>query len=166
MKKYLYGLLLIIVSQVRAQQTPLVKPADFAVAFGTMKGSLTYLDYTSGKPFSMPANCTLSAGNSAKGEIIRSMDYPKEPKANGNDTFRISGNGTLLDGELVMERKQMDDGNLQIVTEKEGIDGNDHRAARIRHTYLIGKNTFSIKKEVRFTGEEKWIQRHLFSFSR
>lgn len=149
-----------------SQQTPFVKLSDFTVSLGTMKGSLTYLDYTSGKPFSMPANYTLSAGDNANGAIIRYMEYPQEPKANGSDTFRISRDGTMLDGELVTARKQFPDGSLQIVTEKEDVDGNDHRAARIRHTYLIGKNTFSIKKEVRFTGEEKWIQRHLFSFSR
>lgn len=149
-----------------SQQTPFVKSSDFTVSLGTMKGSLTYLDYTSGKPFSMPANCTLLAGNIARGEIIKVMEYPKEPKANGSDTFRISRDGTMLDGELVTARKQLPDGSLQIVTEKEDVDGNDHRAARIRHTYTISKNQFAIQKEVRFKGEEKWIQRHLFSFSR
>lgn len=164
MKKCMLVMMVSIAISVSAQQK--IKPADFAPAFGTMKGTLTYLDYTSGKPFSMPANCTLLAGDRASGEIIKVMEYPQEPKANGSDTFRISQDGTKLDGEVVTVRKQLPDGGLQIVTEKEDVDGNDHRAARIRHTYTISKNQFAIQKEVRFKGEEKWIQRHLFSFSR
>ena len=166
MKHTLLYFLLIMAKPAVSQPGPVVRAADFAPAFGFMKGTLTYLDYSTGKPFSMPANCTLLAGDRASGDVIKVMEYPLEPKANGSDTFRISHNGTLLDGELVTVRKPLPDGSLQIVTEKEDADGNDHRTARIRHTYTISKNQFAIRKEVRFTGEEKWIERHLFSFSR
>lgn len=144
---------------------PSVSVKDFKPAFGKWKGSLTYLDYSSGKPYSMPANITVRKDKADRNNIILFFEYPDEPKANGNDTLRISGEGTMLNGETIILKEKKDD-MLQVTTQKDGVDGNDSKPALIRHVYMIGKKTFSSRKEVKFAGEEKWILRNEYKMSR
>jgi hypothetical protein len=138
---------------------------DFAPAFGTMKGTLTYLDYTSGKPFSMPAVITLRGGNPGSGMVIRSLAYPEEPKANGTDTILISKDGKMIDDAQLVSRSVTPQKTV-IITERNGVDGNDHRKAKLRYIYNISTTEFSIRKEVQFEGTAQWIQRHEYRFSR
>lgn len=147
-----------------AGQTRNAGTKDFKPAEGNWKGMLTYLDYSTGKPFTMPADVVLRT--TAKGMIILSYSYPKEPKANGNDTIIISSDGSMIDGARVVERSVMEDGAVKIITDKDGLDGNDRKKAVIRHYYIIGKNVFQTTKEVRFEGTEKWIKRNEYLFSR
>jgi phage/plasmid primase-like uncharacterized protein len=142
-----------------------VSVKDFKPALGKWKGTLTYLDYTSGKPYTMPCNITASKDESNEYQLILAFEYPDEPKANGNDTLVISADGTMLDGTTVIS-KQKNKGVLEIITEKNGVHGNDRKKAAIRHIYSIGKKSFSKRKEVKFDGEEKWILRNEYKMSR
>lgn len=142
-----------------------VSTKDFKPAFGSWKGTITYLDYTSGKPFSMPCNITINKDKMNSRQLILAFEYPEEPKANGNDTLRISADGTMIDEEKIIT-KENKDGSLQIITETNGVDGNDHKKALIRHVYMVGKKTFIKRKEVRFEGEDKFIMRNEFRMSR
>jgi hypothetical protein len=47
-----------------------------------------------------------------------------------------------------------------MTTEVDGNDGNDNKKAVLRHTYELKSNTFSVTKEVKFEGSEKWIKRN------
>ncbi len=145
-------------------QTRNVSTKDFISGEGYWKGTLTYLDYSSGKPFSMPADVVLRT--TTKGMVIFSYSYPNEPKANGNDTMYISADGSMIDGAKVVDRSVMEDGAIKIVTDKEGADGNEGKKAVIRHYYIIGKSIFQSRKEVRFEGTEKWIKRNEYLFAR
>jgi hypothetical protein len=145
--------------------TTTVSVKDFKPAFGKWEGSLTYLDYSSGKPYTMPANITVSANPQNGRQLILAFEYPNEPKANGNDTLIISGDGTMLNGAMVVS-KQKSKGLLEIITERNGVDGNDRKKAVIRHIYSIGKKSFSNRKEVRFDGEDKWIMRNEYKMTR
>jgi hypothetical protein len=164
MKKLFIALLLIAVFSAAAQQT--VNTNDFKPAFGKWKGSLTYLDYSSGKPYTMPANVTLSKDGNNAHQLIFAFVYPDEPKANGNDTLVISDDGLQIDGSMVVSKKKNSDGALEIITERNGVDGNDNRKAVIRHIYIISKKKFISRKEVRFDGEEKFIMRNEYKMSR
>lgn len=166
MKSFLVVITLFISVSVIVQQKATVVMNDFAPAFGKMKGSLTYLDYKSGKPYTMPANIILRANVSNSNELIRTLEYPDEPQANGMDTLLIANGGTSFNGGKLVEKKRLPNGTLQIITEREGVDGNDNKKATIRNTYTVGKNVFSNRKEVHFIGEEKWIERHIYSFRR
>ena len=75
-----------------------VNVKDFKPAFGKWKGSLIYLDYSSGKPYTMPANVTISKDVNNVHRLIFAFVYPDEPKANGNDTLVISDDGLQVDG--------------------------------------------------------------------
>ncbi len=143
-----------------------VSANDFKTALGAWKGTLTYLDYSSGKPYTMPVDISLGLNTAKVDEIIFAFVYPDEPKANGNDTLIISKNGIEINGAAVTEKHELPDGTLQIITETKGVDGNDHRKAVLRHTYSISKTVFKNRKEVRFEGEEKWILRNEYSFNR
>jgi hypothetical protein len=142
-----------------------ITPKDFKNLIGCWQGSLTYLDYTTGKPFSMPANIMVKDFKDAN-NIIYSMTYPEEPKANSVDTLFISKDGRLLNNEPIKSNRLINKDSTEVVTEITGVDGNDHRAAIIRHTYMLGKDTYSVKKEVQFGGESRWIVRHEYRFSR
>ena len=61
-----------------AQEPKKVSVNDFSPALGKWKGSLTYLDYTSGKPYTMPAWVEIVPG---KSQVVLGYEYPNEPKA-------------------------------------------------------------------------------------
>jgi hypothetical protein len=147
-------------------QKAVVSVNDFTPALGSLKGTLTYLDYSSGKPFTMPANVTISVYTGKPNGIILALDYPKEPQANGNDTLVISKEGVLLNGGKIVSKKQLADGSLEIIADKEGRDGNDNKKALLRHIYNISKTKFSNRKEVKFEGTDAWILGNEYTFSR
>lgn len=145
--------------------TTSVSVKDFKPAYGKWTGTITYLDYSSGKPFTMPANVTISKNKKETNQLIFAFEYPNEPKANGNDTLIISADGMMIDDENVVS-KESKDGTLQIISEKNGVDGNDDKKALIRHIYTISKKFFIKRKEVKFEGEDKFIMRNEFKMSR
>lgn len=142
-----------------------IVPKDLKSLVGCWKGSLTYLDYTSNKPFSMPANMVVKDFTNS-GIIVYALAYPEEPSANSTDTLFISADGKSVNNEPVTGKTKTANHGLEIITEINSVDGNDHKPCIIRHTYTLGKNTYSIKKEVLFTGQEKWILRNIYSFTR
>lgn len=143
-----------------------VSVKDFKPVIGEWTGTIIYKDYTSGKPFTMPANVVVEKDKSNEHHLILRFAYPEEPKANGNDTLVFSRDGRQLNGEMVISKEKNEQGLLQVVTERTGVDGNDNRSAILRHIYTIGKKTFIIRKEVRFGGEEEFIMRNEFNMSR
>jgi len=133
-----------------------LRPDELDVLTGKhWTGTLTYLDYGSGELTTIPTELTVK--NKGQGVYEWGTAYPKEPGHNSTDELTISSDGKVLDGENVTER--MLTGNfLKIVTEKTGTD--NHKAARFGFTYLIGKNAFSRKKEVRYDVQENWFMRN------
>lgn len=143
-------------------QDRVVRNADLQPILGCWEGTLTYLDYRSGKPFTMPANLVISEGS--KGTYLLHNMYPNEPKANATDTLRLD-NGTVINGEKIVSTYRNEQNDLVVVTEGKGIDGNDNQEATFRHTYIIGKSRFLHKKEVHFLGGHEWIRRNEFSYT-
>ena len=62
--KYVITLLalihLIMSNGIAQSNKPILRPHDLKSLVGTWSGQLTYLDYTSGKPFNMPANVEIA----------------------------------------------------------------------------------------------------------
>lgn len=113
----------------------------------------------------MPANLIVKDFKSTDFTIC-SLIYPKEPNANTLDTLFISKDGKLLNNEPVKIRRKLNKDSIEIITEVNGIDGNDNKAAILRHTYILSNNTYSIKKEVQFLGQTKCILRNEYKFIR
>jgi len=146
-----------------AQST--ISAIDLKPLIGNWNGSLTYLDYSTGQPYTMPANIEVKQGKIATQLIIFNR-YPNEPKANSTDTLNILDQGKKLNNELVKSSINLKDGCHQIITEYEGTDGNENKSATIRHTYTICSVAYSNRKDVKFIGEDKWIKRHEYSFTK
>jgi hypothetical protein len=138
---------------------------DFELASGSWTGSLTYLDYSTGKPFTMPADLEMKRISGSNAFLVSNI-YPNEKSANGKDTLRITDDGVFINKAKVSTRRVWPDGTIDIVTEETGKDGNDGKMALFRHTYTIGKTTFSKRKEVQFEGTTTWILRHEYSYKR
>jgi hypothetical protein len=134
-----------------------VQVKDLSNSVGSWEGKLTYLDYASGKPFTMLANIKIGLTADKKG-FIMVYEYPKEPHANSKDTTFIVGN--YFGKDKIVEFKKESSGDYKMITEIDGNDGNDNKKAILRHTYLLKSKTFSIIKDVKFEGTDKWIKRN------
>lgn len=140
-------------------------PKDVRFIKGSWNGTLTYLDYSSGKPFTMPAEIDITQVEKS-GIFLLDIRYPDEPKANGQDTLKISDDGQYINSGKIISIKRLPDKGLEMITEEAGLDGNDDKPATFRMVYFISKSAFSKKKEVQFVGENEWITRYDFTFQK
>ncbi len=141
-----------------------IEASDLDRVVGTWEGSLTYIDYQSGKPFSMPANLIIERGK--KNTLVLHHQYPNEPKANGKDKWTISKDGKSINGKSLKLRETIKEGEVKFITEYPGKDGNDNRSALIREIYIMGVNRLVVRKEVQFIGDTNWIKRSEFEYQR
>ena len=151
---------LLLCSSLNAQS---VQVKDLSNSVGSWEGKLTYLDYASGKPFTMLANINIGLTADTKGYVI-GYEYPKEPHANSKDTTFIVEN--YFGKDKIVEFKKDLDGGYKMITEVGGNDGNDDKKAILRHTYILKSNTYSIIKDVKFEGTDKWIKRNEYLLNR
>jgi len=160
-----FSITLLIATICNAQSNYKTIPKDFEKLSGSWRGSLTYLDYSSGKPYTMPADIEIKRINKTNKFVFLNI-YPKEASANSIDTITISTEGEYIDKELVKSRQKLANGLIEIITEELGEDGNDNKGATIRHTYTLSKTSFNKRKDVQLVGETKWIKRHEYSYTK
>jgi hypothetical protein len=142
-----------------------VLPGDLSLIIGHWEGTLTYLDYSSNKPYSMPANLVMKPGRNAF-QLRGSHVYPNEPKANTNFKLKLSKSGTKLNTKDITARKILPDGQVQIITKYEHKDGNEGKMATNRITYTIGLDKYSVRKDVQFDGSTDWIMRNEYRYQK
>lgn len=152
---------LIFSLNVFSQTEKLKIDSDLANIEGKWTGKLTYLDYTSGEPYTMPADVEVIKIDNYN--FIYKSIYPNEPKANSTDTLKISNDGKLFNDNEIKKINRSKN-STQIITEVSGTDGNDKKPATIKTTYFISLKKFTIVKEVKFIGEKNYIKRHEYSF--
>jgi len=140
-----------------------VTSEDLMIIVGNWTGNITYLDYRTNKPFTMPANVTVKQGKN-KDQLFLYNVYHNEPKANNREKIKVSKNGTMLNKKRVNSRVELPDGQIQIKTKSTGKD--DNKKALIQYTYLLAENQFIIRKEVQFENSKDWIKRSEFSYTR
>jgi len=140
-----------------------ISSADFKPLFGSWSGTLTYINYSDGTPFSMPVGLSIVQTEETNNFTFY-FSFPDEPQANSEEIVSISGDGTLLNGEPVISKRLLEDGNLEVVTESMGRDAN--KPATIRHTYIIGGDVFVTREDVQFVGQEEWLNRNEFNFKK
>ena len=155
----------LIITNSNAQNNQKTSVKDFDLLVGSWQGTLTYLDYSSGKPYKMSADIDIKRIEKTN-KFIFSNIYPKEKSANSVDTVTISKDGKYIDKKLVKSRHKLPNGDIEIITEESGKDGNDNKQATIRNTYTFGKTNFTNRKDVQFEGETDWINRHEYSYNR
>ena len=142
-----------------------IKRNDLQILTGAQwSGTLTYLDYRSRKPVSIPVNLSVKPNAGDDRSWVFTYNYPDEPHANSEEILRLSKDGRSINGEVVLERTDLRDNTIRVVTEKKGED--DNRSASIRYTYLLNVSSFSITKEVRYEGDDKYFERNFYRWKR
>ena len=140
-------------------------PADLDLLAGPLwRGTLTYLDYQSGKPVSIKSNLLFTRLPGDEPRWEQRLGYDDEPHANNGDTVALAEGGRLLDGEVVTEREALPGGGVRLVTETDGAD--DEKPARIRHVYTLGASAASLQKLVRFAGSAEFLERNVYRWTR
>jgi hypothetical protein len=140
-----------------------ITPEDLQILIGEWTGSLTYIDYSSNKPYTMPANLNVKQGKNANQLLLFNI-FPNEPKANSKDKIILSKDGMALNKKNVRAKERMSDGTIQITTEFMGND--NKKKALIRNIYILGDNQFVIRKEVKFENTSEWLKRNEFNYKR
>ena len=159
----LVHLLLFCVLGVHAQQKLTISMDDLSPCLGSWEGNLTYLDYSSGKPFSMPAHVEITR-LSGKQALVFVNNYPNEKHANTSDTLVLSPDGRYLGKGEVKSKKRLTNGDWEIYTEILGADGNENKKALLRTTFTFGEKTLQKRKDIQFEGETTWIKRHEYVY--
>lgn len=165
MNKNWFGVVVLsLMGSVMVAQSNTLSLADCNSLTGSWRGTLTYLDYSSGKPYTMPAALKISDVNQSDRQFW-SMAYPDEPQANELDTVLFDLSNQIYDGEKVLEVKRGED-QLVWITQIMGKDGNDQQSALIQHEYKRSGRELTITKRVRFVTSDKWLVRHTYQFTR
>ena len=140
-----------------------IKMDDLHFLINDWKGTLTYIDYKSGKPYTMPAN--MSFQKLSDTELLAQHIYPDEPKANSVDTFVIGKLGKFFNENKIIKVEHLPNNGIEITTQVKGKDGNDNKPALLKHIYTITEHTFTNRKEVKFIGSKNWQLRNEYKFS-
>ena len=140
-----------------------VTASDFQTLVGDgWVGTLSYLDYSKETWEDIPVK--LKVETPKKRSVSYAIKFPGESRYNTRERIKLSSDGTLLNGEQIVMRETLADGNLRILTEAPGKD--DGKRATIRKEYVAGASTFIVKKYVKFEGEAEFFQRNEFNLAR
>lgn len=144
---------------------PIITSEEINILSGEKwKGNLTYLDYESGFETTISADITVIRSEENELKFIFQTEFPKEPHANSTDTISVSEDGKFFYMEEVIDKIIFAGDSLKFITESSGMD--DDKEALFRHTYGISKNIFSIRKDVKYTGDTVFIKRNEYYFIR
>jgi len=155
-------LILFFISTLGYSQNRIV-PSDLNIITGHWEGSLTYMDYSTNQPYTMPANVEVKPSKNDY-QVSLFFSYPNEPNANGKDKIKISKDGLFIDKAPITFKQVLDDNSLQVTTESDGKDNN--KKALMKKIYVLGNQRFIIRKEVKFLGSDEWLVRNEYSFKR
>ena len=141
----------------------MISTDDLKPILGEWTGSLTYIDYSSNKSYTMPSNLMVKPGKN-ENQLLLSYSYPKEPKANSKGKIKISDDGKLLNKKAVVLREDLTDGSVRITIEYMSKDNN--KEALIKGVYVFGKSVCVIRKEVKYKASDQWLKRNEYLFTR
>ena len=144
-------------------KTQVIKMDDLKFLVNDWKGTLTYVDYKSGKPYTMPANTSFK--KLSDNELLAQYIYPNEPKANSVDTFAIGKLGKIFNENKIIKVVHLLKNGIEITTQVKSKDGNDNKPALLKHIYTITEHTFTNRKEVKFLDSKTWMLRNEYKFS-
>ena len=140
-----------------------VTTEELKILLGEWTGTLTYTDYSTNEPFTMPATLRINQGKN-ESLLILNITYPNEPNANSRDKIKLSKDGTQLN-KLEIESKQiLANGYIQVTTKYSGKDNG--KEATIKNVYTIGASQFIIRKEVKFENSDDWLIRNEYTYTR
>lgn len=141
--------------------------SDLDMLSGPMwRGTLTYLDYGSGKRTSIPSTLLVEKRPPTPEGPCWSVafGYTDEPQANSAEELVLREKGRMLGTERVIERADLSDGSIRLITEEAGED--DGRSALFRRVYTLGPRSCTIQKLVKPEGAAELFERNVYSWTR
>lgn len=162
------AVLLFLLSSFVQQQEPTLQPSELHHLKGTWNGMLTYKDYTSGYSGNVETiiYCTRKGDEASSRVWVLKFEYPKEPRANSQNEYEISRDGTMINGEKIIAKELLEDGSIKVVTEKRGKDGNDQKPCTIRTVFQLSAGNLVISKLVKFDDAQEYFQRNVYKMKR
>lgn len=152
-------------------KAPAFVAADFDGLVGAKawKGTLEYLDYTSGKLTTIRSSLLVQRAPAAGADPAWSvaLGYDDEPKADSASLLTMLEGGAAIRSGDSVERvisRHMDGDICDVMTESRGQD--DNKPATIRRAFRFGKGEFAIRKLVKFEGAAEFIKRHEYRWTR
>lgn len=125
------------------------------------QGNLMYINYSDGKEVHLKTDMQLHIkGN----KIFMLTQYNNEPNANSKGVIKLKKGGTYFGKDKVIEKTQLDNNIIKIVTMYEGRDNN--KEATIYKTYLLNEESYNVIKEVQYKDSDEKFIRNKFSYTR
>jgi uncharacterized membrane protein YphA (DoxX/SURF4 family) len=140
-------LLIILCSFDANAQQPAIQQTDVRKLEGNWKGVLMYKDYSNGKEVIIPCNMDVKIKEDWK-QIQMSYDYPEERSHNSKEELVINPEGTMVNGEKLIERTVDENGNVKLMIEMRGQDNS--KPAIIRQIIEINESSFTMTKMVQY----------------
>ncbi len=135
---------------------------DFKIVNNTSwEGTLTYLDYQSGKPTPVASTMQMRITDNA---IETDIQYTYEPNENIKAITKIKKKGTHLGKQKVISKIKKSDGTLQLITMAKGKD--DNKKATLFFTYEFNNHRYKVTKEVQFEGSQERFIRNTYDYKR
>lgn len=142
---------------------PAITDTDTSLILGSgWTGELVYRDYS--PPFGEVPLRTAAEVRRIEGGLEIFVRYLDEPSADGPSTYLIAAGGTAIDGEPVISREVLANGDVVVATR--GPCEDDDLPAVCTHTYTLGETRFSIRKTVDPDGQAPAFQRNAYTFTR
>ncbi|MEO1586305.1 MAG: hypothetical protein AAFS00_03405 [Bacteroidota bacterium] len=141
-----------------------VTDQDFETVLGDdWKGTLTYVDYQSGKKVGIPVE--LKVSQMKEGQYLLEYSFPEEPQANSQSKIKLSKDGKRLDKYRVLSREDLEGNTVKVVCLGDGKD--DGKKATLFYTYTFDRKEFVIRKDVQYSlGNQAPFFRNEFRFTR
>ncbi len=157
----LWTLLAMVSCQAQSQEK--VSMNDLAPIFETTwEGTLTYKNYSDGKPVSLPCQLTLTRVDEHTIEYVQ--EYPTEPKANSKGKWEIGKDGSTFNGSEIVSKRINSDQDLEFTVRSEGQDNGIDSTMFI--TYTIGNESLSYVKEVLHHGTTERFVRNKYEYQK
>lgn len=144
-----------------AQETVNLSLSDFKILNNTSwKGTLTYLDYSSGKSETIETTLQIKIENN---KIKSSIQYTYEPNKNYNSSVKLRKKGIYYGNEKVI-KNTIKNGTRIIITTYNGKDNG--KKATFYNIHKFNKNDYSITKEVQLKNDTKRFTRNTYTFKK
>ena len=148
-----------------SQNSPGISPATFKNLVGCWQGTLNYSGTIVRKPYTTSAALVVKQIGESNKYVLLNI-YTNDPNDNSSDTIAVSNDGKKINGATVKSTQQADDGSLMIIMEVAGFDHNNNKTAILRHSYTVGKNSYTYKKDIQLQGQTDWLEREVFKYFR
>ncbi|MFY0607209.1 MAG: hypothetical protein JXR10_10860 [Cyclobacteriaceae bacterium] len=140
----------------------IIDTEDFKMLDNTnWEGTLTYLDYTSGKPTDVATTMQMRISENT---IEQDIQYVWEPHKNVKSKTKIKKNGKFLGSQEVISKSFNKENKTVIITSTQGKD--DGRKATLYFTYEFDEDSYKVSKEVQLDDSEDRFVRNSYQYTR